>query len=156
MFYSGGLDNSDDDDGNGNGNGNTDDEGIENEDNDDNGDIGDNGSGSEDGDNTGAIAGGVVGGLVALSIAGLLIWWLLRRRRQKRHNKSPANTGPEPVLKAEMPVTNAINSHNVSMQGVVPTPTTYNEICTDSTVPPIRHELSPNTATSTNIDAYQN
>ena len=94
-----------------------------------------NESGSEDGENVGAIAGGVVGGVVVLSVAGFLIWWLFRRQRQKYRDLLDATTRPEPVLKAEMPSTNTVNSPHTPSQGIVPTSTTLNELYGESTIP---------------------
>lgn len=126
-----------------------------NNDNTNEGGFEDNESGSEGGDNAGAIAGGIVGGLAVLSIAGLLAWWLPRRRREKHQDIPSTAAGPEPIQKPEMPATNEVNLPNVSPQGSMAIQSVSNEICTDSTIPPIRHELSPNTATSINAEVYQ-
>ena len=117
-----------------------------NDGNDDNNDLNDdlndgntegNESGSENGENVGAIAGGVVGGVVVFSVAGFLIWWLFRRQRQKYRDLLNATTRPEPVLKAEMPSTNTVNSPHTASQGIVPTSTTLNELYDESTIPQI-------------------
>lgn len=46
----------------------------------------------------GAIAGGTVGGVLCLLIAGLLFWWLLRRRRRsetRAADQRQSNSGPK-------------------------------------------------------------
>ncbi|KAF1990060.1 hypothetical protein K402DRAFT_247218 [Aulographum hederae CBS 113979] len=90
-FASALLVNGTNDGGDGNGNENPDD-GSGNGD----GDNG-NGGGGNDGDsssstNVGAIAGGVVGGVIGLALLGVLIWFLLRRRRRNNYNKSSSPT----------------------------------------------------------------
>lgn len=55
-------------------------------------------------DNTGAIAGGVVGGLAVLAVAGVAIFWIVRRSKNKATDPATppvdpnANTGYDPYL----------------------------------------------------------
>ncbi|KDR73491.1 hypothetical protein GALMADRAFT_251199 [Galerina marginata CBS 339.88] len=68
--------------------------------------------------NAGAIAGGVIGGLIALALIAGLVVWLLRRRR----NQSPTSASYQPAMASQNPVSAA---HTGSSYPATPAPRVY-------------------------------
>lgn len=90
--------------------------------------------------NTGAIAGGVVGGVAGVALIGVLAWWLLRRRRRA----AAAGSDPEYSTVGRTEMDGTPKPSEMPSEGQTPKP---RELSPDATATPMVGEL-PADATS--------